>query len=96
MDRQNECHENATELQTPMSQIHNELTKLIESKTGVVPQLDDTLDIMMIDSLAMAELTVDIEKAFDIRIDDDVLDVQSFRGLVSYIERKSTKRAGQD
>jgi len=84
------------EIPTQMSQIHSELATLIEAKTGVLPQLDDTLDVMMIDSLAMAELTVDIEKVFDIRIDDDVLDVQNFQGLVSYIEGKTTKSAGQD
>ena len=83
----------AMEIPTQMSQIHSELTKLIQAKTSVIPQLNDTLDVMMIDSLAMAELTVDIEKAFDIRIDDDVLDVQNFQGLVSYIEGKTEKGA---
>ena len=81
------------EIPTQMSQIHSELTKLIQAKTSVIPQLNDTLDVMMIDSLAMAELTVDIEKTFDIRIDDDVLDVQNFQGLVSYIEGKTKKGA---
>ena len=71
-----------------MSQVHNDLIELIEAKTGYRPQLGDTLDAMKIDSLAMAELTVEIEKTFGIRIDEDVLDVGDFQGLVQYIERK--------
>ena len=78
-----------------MSRIQNELLKLIEAKTGVLPQLDDTLDVMKIDSLAMAELTVEIEKAFGIRIDEDVLEVHNVQGLVNYIERKSSRSAGE-
>lgn len=77
-----------------MSQIHEELLQLIQTKTGVAPQLHDTLDVMKIDSLAMAELTVEIEKAFRIRIDDDVLEVVNFDGLVRYVERKSSQCTG--
>lgn len=73
-----------------MSHVHDELRDLIEAKTGVRPRNEDTLDIMKIDSLAMAELTVEIEKAFGIRIDDDVLEVDNFQGLGDYVARKSS------
>ena len=72
-----------------MSQVHDELRELIAAKTGVRPELEDTLDVMKIDSLAMAELTVVIEKAFRIRIDDDVLEVSNFQGLGDYVARKT-------
>ncbi len=75
-----------------MKQIEDKLFGLIEAKTGTRPRLDDTMDVMKIDSLAMAELTVEIEKAFDIHIDDEVLDVDDAQGLVEYIKRKSAER----
>ncbi len=78
-----------------MSHIENELLRLIEAKTEVRPQLDDTMEVMKIDSLAMVELTVEIEKAFGIRVDEEVLDVDDFHGLVEYIERKTSDRADQ-
>jgi acyl carrier protein len=78
-----------------MDQVHRDLSHLIEAKTGVRPQLDDTLDVMMIDSLAMAELTVEIEKAFGIKVDDDVLEVHCYGQLVEYVRRKSTRCADQ-
>jgi acyl carrier protein len=81
-------------MEKPMSQIENELRKLIKAKTGVEPQLDDTLDVMKIDSLAMAELTVEIEKIFDISIGEDILDVEDFRSLIAYVERKVPRCAG--
>ncbi len=77
-----------------MSQIQDDLFKLIEAKTGVFPQMEDTLDVLKIDSLGMAELTVEIEKVFSIHIDEDVLDVQNVEGLISYIQRKMPKREG--
>jgi len=78
-----------------MRQVHDDLCQLIEAKTGVRPQPEDTLDVLKIDSLAMAELTVEIEKAFGIRVDEDVLEVDDFQGLVQYVARKSSECAGQ-
>ena len=74
-----------------MSHVEDYLSQLIFSKTGVRPRLADTLDVMKIDSLAMAELTAEIEKELDIRIDEEVLEVQNFQELVSYVERKSSQ-----
>ncbi len=71
-----------------MDQIQNDLSNLIEQKTGVRPQPQDTLDVLMIDSLAMAELTVEIEKHFGIRISEDVLEIQQYHELVGYVRRK--------
>jgi acyl carrier protein len=72
-----------------MSQIQTMVLELIRGKTGVCPQSDDTFDSLKIDSLAMAELTVEIEKAFAIRVDEDIMDVVSIEDLVAYIESKS-------
>lgn len=78
-----------------MSQVHDYLVELIYAKTGVRPGLNDTLDVMKIDSLAMAELTAEIENTLHIRIDEEVLEVENFQQLVSYVERKAGQCPGQ-
>ena len=61
------------------------LFNIIEKKTGMKPQLNLPLD-MFLDSLAMAEMTCDIEKAFNIRLGHDVIYVTSVSELLEYIE----------
>lgn len=73
-----------------MSQVHDYLVQLIHAKTGVRPRMSDTLDVMKIDSLAMAELTAEIENSLNIRIGEDVLEVENFQELVEYVERKAS------
>ena len=67
-------------------QVIDYLAKIVGSK----PHLDDSLAMIGIDSVAMAELTFDLEKRFSIKIDDEILDVQTVGQLVQYLhERKS-------
>ena len=75
-----------------MSEIQTRVFELIRCKTGIRPRFDDTFDTLKIDSLAMAELTVEIEKTFAIRVDEDIMDVVSIQDLVDYIEAKSACR----
>jgi acyl carrier protein len=65
---------------------------LIQRKTGVRPNLEDSFDTLQIDSLGMAELTVEIEKAFGIRIGEDIMDVSDIAGLVAYIQQRVANR----
>jgi len=62
------------------------LFQLIETKTGIRPQLDFSLEMLQLDSLAMAELTCEIEKVFKIRLGDDITYVTDMAGLLAYIE----------
>jgi acyl carrier protein len=78
------------EMTMPTSQNETKLLELIHAKTGVLPQMDDTFDVLKIDSLAMAELTSEIEKAFSIRIGEDITHVSTIRELIEYVERKSS------
>jgi acyl carrier protein len=52
---------------------------------GGSPKGNDSLSLIGIDSVAMAELTFELEKRFSIRIDDDILDVDTVDELVSYV-----------
>ncbi len=71
--------------------IQSRLLELIHAKTGVLPQIDDTFDALKIDSLGMAELTAEIEKAFGIRIGEDITQVANIRELVTYVEQKTSR-----
>lgn len=68
-----------------MDSTQSVLFKIIEAKTGIKPQLDFPLD-MYLDSLAMAEMTCEIEKAFSIRLGHDVTYVTNVSELIDYIE----------
>jgi acyl carrier protein len=41
-----------------------------------------------IDSVAMAEMTFELEKRFAMKIDDEILDVESVRQLVHYLHQR--------
>jgi acyl carrier protein len=77
----------SVEHQSTQTQIIEYLRKVC----GGSPQGKDSLALIGIDSVAMAELTFELEKRFAIKIDDDILDVDSVDELVQYvIARKST------
>ncbi len=76
----------SVEIQATKTQIIEYLRKVC----GGSPQGKDSLAMIGIDSVAMAELTFELEKRFAIKIDDDILDVDSVDELVQYvIARKS-------
>jgi len=77
----------SVELQSTRTQIIDYLRKVC----GGSPQGNDSLAMIGIDSVAMAELTFELEKRFAIKVDDDILDVDSVDELVHYVvTRKSS------
>jgi acyl carrier protein len=57
----------------------------LEKVCGTMPQLTDSLALIGIDSVAMAEMTFDFEKQFSFKITDDILDVETVEELVRYV-----------
>jgi acyl carrier protein len=75
-----------------MDEIRDTLAELLRTKTGQSPSGDDSLAALKIDSLAMAEITMEIERAFDIKVDEEILDVVTVNDLVTYVyERMQSK-----
>ena len=71
----------SVDIQSTQTQIVDYLRKVC----GGSPQGNDSLAMIGIDSVAMAELTFDFEKRFSIKIDEDILDVDSVNELVQYV-----------
>lgn len=71
------------------------LINSLGEKFGNQPELDDSLLMLGIDSVGMAELTYDIEQRFKISIDDTLLDVDTVQDLANYIRQKQSQQAQQ-
>jgi len=76
-----------------MEDVQGKITKILVDKLGIAPT-EVTPDANLIkdlgiDSLDYAELVMEFEQAFDIRIpDDDAEKLQTVKEAVSYIEQK--------
>ncbi|XZE19683.1 acyl carrier protein [Pirellulaceae bacterium SH449] len=62
-----------------------QIISYLANMLGNTPTPDDSLALIGVDSVAMAELTFELEKRFSIQIDDDVLDVDTIRELTHYV-----------
>lgn len=74
--------------QSPQASLESIEAKIIEHLRKIVggsPQSDDSLALIGVDSVAMAELTFELEKQFSIKIDDEILDVDTIRELTHYV-----------
>jgi acyl carrier protein len=65
--------------------VQTQIVEYLRKVCGGSPKGNDSLAMIGIDSVAMAELTFELEKRFSIKIDDDILDVDSVDELVQYV-----------
>lgn len=79
-----------------MQDIPKKVTKILTEKLGIAeseitPEANFVKDLG-IDSLDLAEIVMEFEQTFDIRIpDEDAEKLQTFGDAVQYIESKSKK-----
>ncbi|MGN6135285.1 MAG: acyl carrier protein [Aureliella sp.] len=71
-----------------MDAIESILLEKLAAMFGGQPKLSDSLLLLGVDSVGMAELTFDIEKQFGIRVDDAILDVDTVADLAAYVRQK--------
>lgn len=64
----------------------------LHAKVGTRAQLSDDLATLSIDSLAMAELALEIEQKLKIRLDEGVLEQRTVRDLVIYTQKLVERR----
>ena len=76
-----------------MESIEEKLLAQLTEKFDTRPELSDGLAYIGVDSVGMAELTVEIEQIFGIRVDDDVVHVDTVQELADYIrERQNAQK----
>lgn len=71
-----------------MDVVEQEIIDYLRQACGGNPRPSDSLAMIGIDSVGMAELTFELEKRFSIRVDDDVLDVETVSDLAQYVRNR--------
>ncbi len=68
--------------------VEQQILEHLKRICGGNPTIQDSLALIGVDSVGMAELTFDIEKQFSIQVDDSVLDVETVAELVEYVRAR--------
>lgn len=74
---------------------HRRLQAMVENRFGKRLGQDDSFAAIGIDSLSMAEFSLAIEKEFNVRMDEGVLDLESVTELAKYIDDLMSKTAAK-
>lgn len=75
-----------------MDAIEDSLINYLQKKFGIRPSLDDSLAMLGVDSVSMAELTFDIEKMYGITV-DEMMSVDTVGDLLEYIRKRQETHA---
>jgi len=71
-----------------MDDVETRLLKGIDARLGASPALSDELASLGVDSVKMADFIMTIEEQFDIRVDQDIWDVETVGELAAYIRTR--------
>ncbi len=77
-----------------MDAVQEGIYQILREKFSSDPSSEMPLAALGVDSLGMAELTVDLEKQFGIRVDEDILGTETVGELVDYVRSKQGKVSG--
>ena len=79
--------------QLKTSDVEAHLISTLRVRFGVSPDPSVELTSIGIDSLAMADLITELEDEFDVRVDQDIFEVETISALAIYIKaRRSVGR----
>lgn len=71
-----------------MDVIEQEIVDYVRKACGGNPKPHDSLAVIGIDSVGLAELTFELEKRFAIQVDDDVVNVETIADLATYVRNR--------
>lgn len=71
-----------------MDTIEAQLQSLLREKFGGDPQMSDGLAFIGVDSIGMAELTLELENRFGIRVGEDIVSVDTVQDLANYVRQR--------
>lgn len=75
-----------------MDDVETTVLEALKTKVGARVQISDDLTRLSIDSLAMAELALEIEQRLKIRFDEGVLEQKTVKDLVRYAQNLVEKQ----
>lgn len=96
MDMSKECRVSMSctnDEESSVDSIEDKLRTSFEDKFGSRPELDDGLAYIGVDSIGMAELTVELERDFGIKVGDDIVSVDTVKDLADYIRERLESNA---
>lgn len=70
-----------------MDEVESVILSAIEAKVARRPKLSDDLARVGIDSLAMAEIALEVEEQLGVRLDEGVLDQETIGELIQHVAR---------
>jgi len=73
--------------------LESSLINYLHEKFGNRPATEDSLAMLGVDSVSMAELTYDIEKRYGIIVDDSMMYVDTVENLLDYIRERQAQPA---
>ena len=80
---------------TPSSQeIERLVVQLVQAKVGRLVGVGDSVALLDLDSLALVELSAEIEKSIDVRLDEGILDADTVGDLVDYVVTLRRRKHG--
>ena len=71
-----------------MESLEDQLISQLAKKFDTQPKLSDSLAYVGVDSVGMAELTLEIEEAYGIKVAEDIFDVQTVQEMADYIRER--------
>ena len=77
-----------------VDEVQGVIVDAIRAKVGGQPTLDDSLALLDIDSLAMAEITLEIEQKLQLRLDESVVEAQTVGELTELVRRRKQQQSG--
>ena len=69
-----------------MCNYSEQILELAKQRTGLKHDLDDEIILSGLDSLQLIEMAADLEKRFDVRIEYELANIDTFRDLAAVIQ----------
>ena len=72
-----------------MNPLEIEISQALNEELGKDVHATDSLDSLGIDSLRMAQLATELERRFEFRVDEELLDIDTVEELAEYVRSRS-------
>ncbi len=74
-----------------MNSIETEIMQALNAELGRDVHATDSLNSLGIDSLRMVQLAAELERRFEFRVDEELLDVETVEELAVYVRSRSAR-----